>query len=150
MLTIYKNSQFFILILTSSSFSYSLESLLNISGILSASFKIKYIPMTLTPLLSFDITNLKNEEAINKSLNTQKILNSNIKNKNYFYLFIHNFEKISNKTFLSEALSNLFPKTTKGKFSGSLGAPCIRNSSLQLSSDSNDFLIRKQKYENFI
>ena len=42
-------------------------------------------------------------------------------------------------TFLSEALSSLFPRTTNGKFSGSLGYPYIRNSSLQLSSESNDW-----------
>ena len=47
------------------------------------------------------------------------------------------------QTFLSEALSNLFPRTTKGKFSGSFGEPCMRNSSLQLSRDSKD--CEKQK-----
>lgn len=42
------------------------------------------------------------------------------------------------KTFLSLDLSNLLPRTTKGKFSGSFGCPCIKNSSLQLSKESND------------
>ena len=49
---------------------------------------------------------------------------------------IPNYKKY---TFLSSILSLLFPITTKGKFSGSLGYPYNKNSSLQLSSDSNDF-----------
>lgn len=43
------------------------------------------------------------------------------------------------RTFLSGSRSALFPNNTNGNDSGSFGDPCNKNSSLQLSKDSNDY-----------
>ena len=52
---------------------------------------------------------------------------------------LHHYFPLTVSIFLSFALSDLFPTTTNGKLSGSLGVPCIRNSSFQDSNDSKLF-----------
>ncbi len=55
--------------------------------------------------------------------------------------FSKNSFMLSYSTSLSSSLSTLLPSSMKGNFSGSLGAPWFRNSVIQLSILSNDWLI---------
>jgi len=55
-------------------------------------------------------------------------------------LFLHHYLAFMAFTFLSASpLSILLPTIMNGKFSGSFGVPCMRNSSFQDSRDSNDY-----------
>lgn len=102
-----------------------LESLLNIQCLFRTCFKVRNVVFALTPLLSPLTWNL------DKNVKCKCIRIQSIKSTSW--------KIISNKCTSRFSMSHLLPRTTNGKFSGSLGEAWMRNSSLQLSKDLNVF-----------
>lgn len=100
---------------------YRLECLLDVDCLFCARFKVRNIVLTLTPALSSFCRHLDETKGICKTTAVSITLNN------------------KNELTARFSRSSLLPITTNGKFSGSRGDACIKNSSRHESNDLNVF-----------